>query len=132
MVTGLTNGVGYTFTVRATNAAGSSPSSAATAKVTPSTVPAKVRTLRAAFPRAKVTTVTWLAPASSGGAALVRYDVRWKKATATRWSAWASTRLVRARTITGLLKGVAYDVQVRAVNARGAGLPLALRFKPTK
>jgi hypothetical protein len=130
VVTGLTNGVGYTFTVRATSAGGTSLPSAATAKVTPSTVPGKVRTLRAAFPRAKVTTVTWLAPASNGGAALVRYDVRLKRASTTRWGrgprrGWSGADVRRS------CSRACRDVRC-AVNARGAGLPLALRFKPTK
>ena len=131
-VTGLTNGSFYTFTVRAANVAGAGPTSAASTSVKPATVPGKVRSLRTVFPKPKVTRLSWLAPAATGGAAITRYEVRWKPAKAKRWTTWASTRLLRTRAITGLLKGVVYDVQVRAVNGRGAGLPLALRIRPTR
>ena len=39
MVTGLTNGVGYTFTVTATNGSGTGPPSSASSAVTPATIP---------------------------------------------------------------------------------------------
>lgn len=90
------------------------------------------RSLRAAYPRAKVTTVTWAAPASTGGVVLKRYESRVKRVGTTRWSAWVSTKLVRARTFGSLLKGVRYDVQVRAVNVAGAGAVASLRVKPTR
>jgi hypothetical protein len=131
-VTGLANGTSYTFRVRATNAFGTGPSSTASAAVRPSTVPGKVRKVRAAFPRAKVTTISWVAPASTGGAALLRYEVRWKPANATTWKSWTSTKLQKSRTIKGLRKAKAYDVQVRAVNLRGGGQPVVLRIRPTR
>ena len=73
-------------------------------------------------------TVTWSAPDSDGGAAVTAYDVRHILTSADEtdddnWTvvedAWASGALTH--TLTGLTAGSEYDVQVRAVNAHGAG-----------
>lgn len=61
-VTGLTNGTGYTFTVTARNAAGSSPSSAASASVTPHAVPAAPTVVSGT----SSATVSWVASADPG------------------------------------------------------------------
>src|ERR1035437_5185050 len=66
-LTGLTNGTAYTFTVKTTNAAGSSPASLASAVVTPKTVPG-APTPVAATPTNTAAAVSWTAPSSNGGA----------------------------------------------------------------
>jgi hypothetical protein len=131
-VTGLTNGVAYRFSVRAANALGAGAASVATTAVVPSTVPSAVRVLKAAYPKVKVTVLTWVGPASSGGAAVLRYEVRVRKASVTAFGAWRSVRLVRAATIAGLLKRVSYVVQVRAVNVRGGSAVSQLTVRPTR
>ncbi|WP_201292672.1 fibronectin type III domain-containing protein [Cellulomonas citrea] len=61
-VTGLTNGTGYTFTVTARNAAGSSPASGASASVTPHAVPAAPTVVGGT----SSATVSWVASAEPG------------------------------------------------------------------
>ena len=70
--------------------------------------------------------VRWNEPNSSGGTDITSYDVRYietaKDGTVdANWTvlrnAWSGGALTY--TITGLLGGVRYDVQVRAVNAAG-------------
>ena len=73
-------------------------------------------------------TVAWTAPASTGGADITAYDLRYIETDATdkadaNWTVldavWTSGSL--AYTATGLSNGTEYDVQVRAVNANGDG-----------
>jgi hypothetical protein len=132
VVTGLTNGISYRFSVRAVNALGAGAASALTAAVMPKGAPGVVRTVKAAFPKAKVTVVTWAAPASTGGSAIVRYEVRFHRSTVAAFGAWRSTKLVRSATIAGLLKGATYYMQVRAVNALGASAPVQVSAIPTR
>jgi hypothetical protein len=132
VVTGLTNGTSYRFSVRAVNALGAGAASAPTAAVMPKGAPGVVRTVRSAFPKAKVTVVTWVAPASTGGSTIVRYEVRFRRSTVAAFGAWRSTKLVRSATIAGLLKGATYYVQVRAVNALGASVAVQVRAIPTR
>src|SRR5664280_1423004 len=73
-VTGLTNGIAYTFTVIATNANGNSPASAASNSVTPSTVPG-APTIGTATKGNAQASVTFTAPASNGGSAITAYTV---------------------------------------------------------
>ncbi|HEU4511886.1 MAG TPA: fibronectin type III domain-containing protein [Nocardioidaceae bacterium] len=72
-VTGLTNGVPYTFTVVATNAVGTSLVSATSNRVTPATTPGRVRRPRLLVLGKRVV-VSWAAP-SNGGSAINRYRV---------------------------------------------------------
>jgi hypothetical protein len=78
-IAGLTNGATYTFTMTATNAAGTSATSVASApvrvgvaqRVTPPGAP--VITYKSVSGR--YITIHWIAPTSNGGAALSGYDV---------------------------------------------------------
>ncbi len=72
--------------------------------------------------------LTWQAPSGDGGAAITSYDLRYILATANpnvegNWSVvtgvWTSGN--RRYTLTGLANGTSYRVQMRAVNAAGAG-----------
>ena len=73
--------------------------------------------------------VSWSAPASNGGSAIVAYDLRHiasnasDKSDPANWAtidnAWTTGAL--SHTITGLDANVKYDLQVRAVNANGEG-----------
>ena len=56
---------------------------------------------------------------SSGGAAVTGYSVRYRSAASSTWTTWAHTGLIPAATITGLINGVVYHVQVAATNSAG-------------
>jgi len=122
VVTGLTNGTAYTFTVRATNGVGSGPQSAASNSVTPSptsTVPGAPTGVNATAGNAQAT-VTFVAPASDGGSPITGYTVTSNPPGGVDADA-GTTGL--SHTITGLTNGVAYTFTVRASNSVGAGPP---------
>ena len=123
---GLTNGVQYDFQIRAASAAGAGPWSA-TATGRPQTVPG-VPSLNLTTAGAQSLTLSWNAPADNGGAAITSYDLRHIRTAAAdkadvQWTkrngVWSAGTLQYV--LTGLSGGVQYDVQIRAVNAAGAG-----------
>ena len=115
VVTGLTNGTSYTFTVRATNADGSGPASSPTAPVTPAAPPSAPRS-PTAVPGNSQVTVSWQAPTSTGGAAITSYRV-----TAAPGGASATVDgSTLSVTVTGLTNGTSYTFTVAASNAAGA------------
>jgi hypothetical protein len=118
-VTGLTNGTAYTFTVAAINASGTGPESAASAAVTPITVPSAPSAVGGTPADASVA-LTWTAPSSNGGSAILRYTITPSiggVAQTPVQTASAGTSF----TVTGLTNGTAYTFTVAAVNAAGTG-----------
>jgi uncharacterized protein (TIGR02145 family) len=111
-VTGLTNGTSYTFTVIATNAVGNSVASAASAAVTPATVPGAPTSPVATAGNAQAS-VAFTAPASNGGSAITGYTVTSSPGSFT--ATGASSPL----TVTGLTNGTSYTFTVIATNAVG-------------
>src|SRR5258708_13097560 len=73
-VTGLTNGQSYTFTVTATNSAGTSPASSPSNSVAPATVPRAPTGLSATAGNGQATRIC-PAPAPNGGTAISGYLV---------------------------------------------------------
>ena len=113
-VIGLTGGRAYTFTVTATSAAGTSPSSAASNAVTPrATTPQAPTSVSGAAGNAAAV-VTWTAPGSNGGSGITRYTV-----TASPGGRSATTTGATTGTVTGLVNGSAYSFTVTAANALG-------------
>jgi alpha-tubulin suppressor-like RCC1 family protein len=118
-VTTLTNGTAYTFTVKATNAIGSSVASAASNSVTPAaavTVPA-APTIGTATAGNASATVTFVAPASNGGSAITSYIATSVLGGLTGTCAAPCTSIV----VSGLTNGTAYTFKVSAINAIGTG-----------
>ena len=117
--TGLTNGTAYTFSITAENTNGSSP--AATFRtVKPGGKPGPVQSLAVSRAAAPAATLSWTAPASDGGAALLGYTV---KAVSTdpedpviKQSVSPGTTTT---TISGLTSDSVYNYSVNAVNDPG-------------
>ncbi len=132
LISSLTNGTEYFFTVTAVNAVGEGPPSAevtATPKASAGpTVPAPPVSLRAVSGDASAT-VTWTPPASDGGSPITGYNVY-----AGTTAGGESTTPVNAKPlppgttsdlVSGLTNGTAYFFTITAVNAVGESGPSA-------
>jgi uncharacterized protein (TIGR02145 family) len=120
-VTGLTNGTTYTFTVTATNAAGTSAASAVSNSVTPRTVPG-IPTIGTATAGAGQSTITYTAPVSNGGGAITSYTATSAPGGLTGTLSQAGSGTI---TVTGLTNGTAYTFTVTATNAAGTSIASA-------
>jgi hypothetical protein len=132
VVTGLTNGTSYTFTVTATNSAGTSAASVASAAVVPATVAGAPTLGATVFGDSKIT-ISWSAPASNGGLSISAYTV------STSAGGFTCTTAALTCEITGLTNGTSYTVSVKATNAVGdsiasataTGTPMTTATVPT-
>jgi streptogramin lyase len=120
VVTGLTNGTPYSFTVTARNAKGSGPESLATgavvigAPIAPSTPPTAV-------PGNSQATVTWTAQAASNGSPITGYVIRRLKSGSDAGTITVGSTVTSA-TLGGLTNGDTYTFKFAAKNARGTGV----------
>ena len=117
MVRNLTNGQPYRFRVRALNSVGAGAASAASPNITPATEPGAPTGLSATVSDQEVDLI-WTAPASNGGAMILRYE--YELDFSGTWTSTGGT--APSYTVTGLTNGQAYTFRVRAVNRVGAGL----------
>ena len=115
-VTGLMDGVTYTFTVVATNAAGSSSASSQSSSVIPYRVPAAPTDVSGVAGNRRVT-VSWTAPTDNGGSAITGYTVTSSPGGITASSANGTTTTA---TVTNLTNGTPYTFTVVAINAGGS------------
>ncbi len=120
-VGGLTNGVGYSFTVTATNAVGTGPASnsLSATPVAAATVPG-APTLMSATGGDRAVSLAWSAPASNGGSAISSYRIY--RSTASGGETFLTTvGNVTGWTDSGLTNGTTYFYQVSALNGVGEG-----------
>jgi len=113
-VTGLANGTAYTFTVKATNALGTSAASAPSNAVTPASLPGAPTNVVATGGNGEAT-VTWTPPADGGGSPITAYNVTSSPGGNT------VTVTGTTATVTGLTNGTAYTFTVNATNGQGTG-----------
>ena len=128
-IASLTAGTSYQVQVRATNAEGDGPWSASGSGSTgtsSNTAPDAPRSLTAEGGNQEVT-LRWLAPASNGGSAILRYQYRQRYGSQAHgnWTDIADSAPGAANansyTVTGLANGTLYTFEVRAVNTGGPG-----------
>ncbi|MEY3483002.1 MAG: hypothetical protein RLZ40_1045, partial [Actinomycetota bacterium] len=118
-VTGLTNGVTYSFRVSAVNSAGSSPASDVVRAAVG--VPSAPTGLSATAGAAQVS-LRWTAPGQNGGSAITDYRVEYSSDTNSDWTVFADgVSTGTTATVTGLANGVTHTFRVSAVNAIGTG-----------
>ncbi len=116
-VSGLTNGVNYTFTVVATNAIGDSPQSSASNTITPQGLPLTPTSVRATAGDGQAV-VSWTPP-DPNGSMIVQYTVI---------SGAPSVQVMGGTThatVAGLINGTQYTFQVVATNSVGDSQPSA-------
>jgi hypothetical protein len=120
VVSGLTNGITYVFTVHATTRAGSGPESSATIPIrwtsnTALSPPLNVQ----AIPGDQSATVSFHAPLDDGGSPVTSYTVTSNPGGITASGTTTSI------TVAGLTNGVSYTFTVVALNANGSSQPSA-------
>jgi len=122
-VTGLTNGVSYTFRVKATNPGGISVLSASSMAVTPLALPDPPTAVTASLDSANYpgsVLVQWTAPADTGGAPISYYTVTPSPPLRTPVDISGTSSPLA---ITGLSMPVTYTFTVIATTANGPSVP---------
>jgi len=120
--TGLTNGISYTFQVRAVSGAGNGATVSTTA--TPITTPSAPQNF-IATPGNLKTALLWTAPSSDGGSPITDYQV-----SSDNGSSWVKASGNTSHTFTGLTNGASYTFRVRAINAVGNGASASITATP--
>ncbi len=123
VVTGLTNGTAYTFTVAAVNAVGTGGASAASNAVTPATVPGapNMGSVVAGSGGSGKVTVNFTAPGSNGGSPITGYTVKATDITRSTRGGQTASGTGSPLTVSGLHSGDRYTFTVTATNAIGTG-----------
>lgn len=116
-VTGLTNGIFYSFRVAGTNASGTGTWSAV--REAQPTGPPPAPTSLVATPKASSLQIAFTEPISNGGSAFTNYEYTINDG--ANWIALSPSDTTTPVTIPGLSDGVSYTVKLRAVTALGSG-----------
>ena len=120
----LTNGTPYTVRVIATRTGATDGPPSAEVTGTPFTTPGAPQHLRGEPGDAQVT-LTWDAPSSDGGSAILRYEYAIDDS-----GTWIDAGLDLEETVPGLTNGQQYAFEVRAVNSAGPGAPARTAATP--
>jgi predicted phage tail protein len=124
VVTGLTNGKVHIFVVRAVNAQGPGAWVELPRVVTPALPPGAVTGL-AATPGDGQVTLSWTAPASTGGSPITNYEIQVAEQTSGVWSGYRpvsrSASAATSAVVTGLTNGKVHIFVVRAQTEAGYG-----------
>ena len=123
--TDLENGTSYSVAVRAVSAAGNGLTSAVL-DATPSTTPGTPTTISAIGYNTRLV-VSYTAPTSNGGKAILRYEYALATSsdgsTYATYGSWTSANTTGTSfTLMGLTNGTYYRIKLRAVNENGAGV----------
>jgi titin len=120
-VTGLTNGTAYVFQVAALNSVGTGSFSVSSSEVVPFSVPGQPTSLSGTAGINQVA-LSWLAPASNGGAVIADYVVEYSTNSGTTWVTFVdAVSASESATVTGLINGTGYIFRVTAKNTAGNG-----------
>ena len=120
----LTNGTEYTVRVIATRTGADDGPPSDEVTGTPFTTPGAPQHLRGEPGDAQVT-LTWDAPSSDGGSAILRYEYAIDDS-----GTWIDAGLDLEETVPGLTNGQQYAFEVRAVNSAGPGAPARTAATP--
>jgi len=120
-VAGLVNGTLYVFRVAAVNSVGPAAFTLKSAAIMPAAVPGPVTALSAVRGHRQVT-LTWTAPASSGGLPIRDHAVEWSLDGGATWRAVPHAPSPASRIVVrGLTNGRDYLFRVAATNTLGRG-----------
>jgi hypothetical protein len=121
-VTGLTPGTAYTFTVTASDSAGSGPASPSSNSITAggASLPGAPQGVSAS-PATTQALVSWTAPASNGGGAISSYTITPYIGTTAQLPVQVNNGSATSATVSNLTNGTAYTFTVTAINTAGAG-----------
>lgn len=118
-VTGLTNGVAYTFKVAAVNVAGTGAYSAVSSAAMPFTTPGAPTNV-AGTPSTGQVVLSWTVPSSNGGSPVTDYVVQYST-DGTTWSTYNDgVSSLSSAVIAGLTNGTSYVFRVRADTVLGS------------
>ena len=120
-ITGLTAGTSYTFTVQASNSAGTGSASAASNAVVPTAAPPSAPQSVSATAATSQAQVTWAAPTNTNGSPISSYTITPYIGSAAQSPVQVNNGSATSAIVTGLTNGSAYTFTVHATNSAGSG-----------
>ena len=124
-ITGLTNGIPYSFKIIAKNLYGHGPDSNVVSETpsasTLSSIPSKIRGINA-IPSNNQVFLSWIQP-SSNGSPITSYQVLVSEQDSTTTTTFPNLSDDTKTTITGLKNGIKYNFRIIAVNSVGMSFP---------